>query len=273
MRGAQAAAAPGVPAGRGSSASGCTTPCSPSSDSQRAIESVRCQLVYGRAEPRPRVHDAGLPTAEHAAPEVSVVVTLYNYADVVTETLDSIAASTDVDVEIVVVDDHSTDDGRDVVRQFMDAHPDVPVLLARAGEQLRPAPGPQPRHRQGAGRQGDDPRRRQRRVPDVPAPPRRRPRRGPRRQLRLRHARGVRRRAGAAQPPAVARPVAVRGELPRRPGDDPPRRARAPRRLPRRTSGSTAGRTGTCGCASPSPASAACTSPRCSAATAPSARR
>ena len=39
------------------------------------------------------------------------------------------------------------------------------------------------------------------------------------------------------------------------------------------TSGSTAGRTGTCGCASPTPASTACTSPRCSAATARSARR
>ncbi len=60
---------------------------------QRAIESVRCQLVYGEAEPRPRVHDPGLRPGR-AAPEVSVVVTLFNYADVVTEALESVAAST-----------------------------------------------------------------------------------------------------------------------------------------------------------------------------------
>ena len=56
-------------------------------------------------------------------------MTLYNYAHVVVETLDSLAASTDVSIEIVVVDDHSTDDGRDVVRAWMDDHDDLPVLL------------------------------------------------------------------------------------------------------------------------------------------------
>jgi glycosyltransferase involved in cell wall biosynthesis len=58
-----------------------------------------------------------------------VIVTLYNYAVVVTETLESLVASRDVDVEIVVVDDHSTDGGRSVVTGFMDAHPEVPMLL------------------------------------------------------------------------------------------------------------------------------------------------
>ena len=46
-------------------------------------------------------------------PDVSVVVTLFNYAGVVSEALDSIVASTDISSEIIVVDDHSTDDGRD----------------------------------------------------------------------------------------------------------------------------------------------------------------
>ena len=64
-----------------------------------------------------------------AAAEVSVVVTLFDYADVVRETLDSIVASTDVRAEIVVVDDHSGDDGVAVVRQWMSEHDDVPVLL------------------------------------------------------------------------------------------------------------------------------------------------
>ena len=57
------------------------------------------------------------------------IVTLYNYADVVTDTLDSVVASSGVDLEIVVVDDHSRDDGRAVVRRFMNEHPDVPMLL------------------------------------------------------------------------------------------------------------------------------------------------
>jgi glycosyltransferase involved in cell wall biosynthesis len=56
-------------------------------------------------------------------------VTLFDYAHMVTETLDSLVGSTDVDLEIVVMDDHSRDDGRNVVREFMDAHQDVAMLL------------------------------------------------------------------------------------------------------------------------------------------------
>ncbi len=61
--------------------------------------------------------------------EVSVIVTLFNYADVVIETLDSIVASADVVAEIVIVDDQSSDDGVDVVRQWMADHDDVAAML------------------------------------------------------------------------------------------------------------------------------------------------
>ena len=61
--------------------------------------------------------------------EVSVIVTLFNYADVVIETLDSIVASADVVAEIVIVDDQSSDDGVDVVRQWMAGHDDVAAML------------------------------------------------------------------------------------------------------------------------------------------------
>ena len=54
---------------------------------------------------------------------------LYNYAEVVRETLDSIAESRDVGLEIIVVDDHSGDDGVDVVRRWMAEHDDLAVLL------------------------------------------------------------------------------------------------------------------------------------------------
>jgi GT2 family glycosyltransferase len=95
---------------------------------QRSIEALRSELRYGTDS-----HTLEFTTPAYAAasapPAVSVVVTLHNYAGVVIEALDSVVASIDVDVEIVVVDDHSTDSGRDVVRGFMGAHGDVPVLL------------------------------------------------------------------------------------------------------------------------------------------------
>lgn len=65
--------------------------------------------------------------------EVGVVVTVFDYADVVVETLDSIARSQDVTTEIVIVDDASTDASVAVVRAWMDRHPEVAVkFLARA---------------------------------------------------------------------------------------------------------------------------------------------
>ena len=100
-------------------------------DIQRSIDAARCQLKYGvpshDVEFTTTGYDASL--ASGVAPEVSVVVTLYNYAGVVTDTLDSLAASTDVDIEVIVVDDHSTDDGRAVVQAFMERHRNLRVLL------------------------------------------------------------------------------------------------------------------------------------------------
>lgn len=70
------------------------------------------------------------------SPEVSVVVTVFDYADVVVETLDSIVESRDVATEIVIVDDASTDDSVHVVREWMGRHAEVPVLLlTRAANQ------------------------------------------------------------------------------------------------------------------------------------------
>ncbi|MEM1332839.1 MAG: glycosyltransferase [Actinomycetota bacterium] len=73
------------------------------------------------------------PRRAAATPDVSVVVTLFDYADVVTQALDSVAASSDVELEIVVVDDHSTDESVAVVTEWMSVHPDLAVrLVARA---------------------------------------------------------------------------------------------------------------------------------------------
>ena len=50
------------------------------------------------------------PTRE--APRVSVVVTVYNYAALVTKAIESVAASEFSDYEVVIVDDASSDIGR-----------------------------------------------------------------------------------------------------------------------------------------------------------------
>ncbi len=93
---------------------------------QRGIERARSLVRHGVDDHIEVVRSAGY---EHASPQVSVVVTLYDYAHLVRETLDSIAASVGVEFEVVVVDDHSTDDGRRVVSAFIDEHPELPVLL------------------------------------------------------------------------------------------------------------------------------------------------
>ena len=93
---------------------------------QRKIERARSLLVHGVDD---HIETVASAAYESASPQVSVVVTLYNYAHLVRETLDSIAASAGVDLEVVIVDDHSTDDGRQVVASFIDEHPDLPVLL------------------------------------------------------------------------------------------------------------------------------------------------
>jgi hypothetical protein len=92
----------------------------------RRLDSLRCVLHHG--EPRHVLRET-TPAYDACRPDVSVVVTVYNYGRVVTETLDSIVASTDVTAEIIVVEDHATDDSRAVIRRFMETHPDDPILL------------------------------------------------------------------------------------------------------------------------------------------------
>jgi len=92
----------------------------------RRLDQLSCTLAHGAPQHIQRLESPAFASAD---PEVSVLVTLYNYADVVTETLDSIAATVGVRYELIVIDDHATDHSRDVVRQFVAAHPDVAMVL------------------------------------------------------------------------------------------------------------------------------------------------
>ncbi|WP_040493829.1 glycosyltransferase [Ilumatobacter nonamiensis] len=96
---------------------------------RREIGRLRARVEFGDEQHVTVEQSAGwtdLPA------EVSVVVTMFDYAHTIVATLDSIAASSDVTTEIVVVDDASRDDGLEVVRQWMDNHPSVGVKLVRS---------------------------------------------------------------------------------------------------------------------------------------------
>ena len=62
---------------------------------------------------------------------LSVIIPLYNCAPVIKRCLDSIDNVTDM--EVVVVDDGSTDNGCDIVRQYSDQHPYVRLIQKKNG--------------------------------------------------------------------------------------------------------------------------------------------
>ena len=71
--------------------------------------------------------------------DVTVVVPLFNHAPVVGEAIASALASAELAVEVVVVDDHSTDASVEVVRACMADQPWAPVALVRRAANGGPA--------------------------------------------------------------------------------------------------------------------------------------
>jgi len=71
------------------------------------------------------------PAYERAVPRVSVLVPLYNHAEEVTAALASVAASELPELEVVVLDDASTDGSRESAIDFLLGHPHLPALLLR----------------------------------------------------------------------------------------------------------------------------------------------
>ncbi|MBR6018088.1 MAG: glycosyltransferase [Paludibacteraceae bacterium] len=68
------------------------------------------------------------------SPLVSVIVPLYNASPYITEALDSVLQSTYRPIEVVVMDDGSTDDSLRVAQAYAERHPEVRVLSqANAG--------------------------------------------------------------------------------------------------------------------------------------------
>ena len=96
---------------------------------QRQLKRALARLQASDAEDR--VVDS--PAFASADPRVSVVVTVYNYADVVGEAIRSVAASDCERLELIVVDDASGDDSIAAVERALRRVPWLPArLIARA---------------------------------------------------------------------------------------------------------------------------------------------
>ena len=67
------------------------------------------------------------------APKVSAIVPNYNHARFLEQRIDSILAQTYENVEILILDDFSTDDSRSVIERYREEHPDrIRVLYSEA---------------------------------------------------------------------------------------------------------------------------------------------
>ena len=69
--------------------------------------------------------------------KISVVIPVYNIEKYIAETLDSILAQSEDDLEIVLVDDMSTDGSVGVIKKYKEDHPDVQIRLITPGKKLK----------------------------------------------------------------------------------------------------------------------------------------
>lgn len=101
----------------------------------RRVESLPRPAIGSPASSLPVVpeHDVILRTGGGRVADLAVVVPLYNYSGVVVEALDSVAAQSLGSLELVVVDDRSTDGSLEVAKAWMSRHASrfVAATLAR----------------------------------------------------------------------------------------------------------------------------------------------
>lgn len=96
----------------------------------RQVERLQACITHGNGNHADIVTTSSW---DAATPDVSVIISSYNYSSVVTRAIDSAVASTGVSAEIIVIDDHSADDSVDVIRESMSHLDWFPIkLVARA---------------------------------------------------------------------------------------------------------------------------------------------
>ena len=68
-----------------------------------------------------------------SVPRISVVVPFYNNGDVLGDSLASIAGQTFTDLEVIMVDDGSTDNGGEVARKWAESDPRFTLVHSQHG--------------------------------------------------------------------------------------------------------------------------------------------
>ncbi|MDQ2729499.1 MAG: glycosyltransferase, partial [Actinomycetota bacterium] len=92
---------------------------------QRRLDNLEAHLRPGGLD-----HDVSVtPAWKDFRPEVSVIVTSFNQAEVIGETIDSVLASRGPPTELIVVDDHSSDGSVKAVRSHLGGVPWMPAAL------------------------------------------------------------------------------------------------------------------------------------------------
>ncbi|HVX21089.1 MAG TPA: glycosyltransferase [Acidimicrobiales bacterium] len=92
----------------------------------RQIEKIESALHHGTDD---YMEIETTPSYRQARPEVSIVLTNYNYEALVGETIESVVASVGIVPELIVVDDHSVDDSLNLIRELMARRPWFPTML------------------------------------------------------------------------------------------------------------------------------------------------
>jgi GT2 family glycosyltransferase len=92
----------------------------------RHLEQVESAVRFGT---NVHIETSYTPSYENVKPDVSVVLTNYNYAHLIGNAIDSVVASSGVVPELIIVDDHSGDDSVSVIRGLMAERPWFPTLL------------------------------------------------------------------------------------------------------------------------------------------------
>src|SRR5690348_12287413 len=91
-----------------------------------------------RPQDRPAAAEAvgeGEAAADAGLPWVSIVITNYNYAAYLRDSVESALAQDHAAAEVIVVDDGSTDGSLEVLSLLKDAHPELTLLLGANGGQ------------------------------------------------------------------------------------------------------------------------------------------
>ena len=81
----------------------------------------------------PAADDRGVSDHSAIPVRVSVVIPCFNYGRHLAEAVESVLTQSERDVEVIIVDDGSTDDSRVVAQSLIEAHPEAGNPPHRAG--------------------------------------------------------------------------------------------------------------------------------------------